>query len=1475
MASSEADIAAQLIERLLGDPAFRTEFRRDPAAACRKAGLDELADEMAIGAGKAMMTLDQRESKSSLAGVMMAAAMEGVGIYQFGEHILPHLDDVPSAVGDVLSRVSLPAVDLKGALAGGADAPAAAPPAEAAGAGSNGAAEAGAPGGGGGGAAAAAEPPPEAAPPEEAAAAGKEAAAAKEATLPPEQAAAGKAAAKIAAAESPEAKREAEIDDAVEKIKEEAEDLPSANDLPDSGVAPKPIEEVGDTGHDHAGHDHGDEAAPAAAAQPAAAAPVAPPEAAAAQPAAAVDAASGSGGGGAAAEALLQNKNLVLDADAQKDIRDGAVDPRMIALLGKLTEKHKIELSVIKTGHGQFTSGGSVSNHFVGRGMDIARVDGEIVSPGSPAARELATEIAEMTGDLRPTEVGTPWAIGASGFFTDGGHQDHLHVAFDGEPPADFKAPAPSAPGAPAAAAGAPVASAAAVPGQPAGAAAALAEPKAKKSDSMSFRAITAEDAAAKPKKSDSIAFMEAVKPQPPAQPVAAAAAVDPTAAAGTGVPADLSGVPDAYPGDDASQPEIAAWMAKQAQDRGLPPELPLMASLVESGMKNLNFGDADSVGFFQMRVGIWNQGDYAGFPEDPKLQVKWFLDNAETVKKARIAAGKPIDDPNSFGEWIADVERPAEQYRGRYQLKLEEAQGLLEKAPQGNAATPAAAVAPAAVEPSGNGAAPVDQAQGGRSQKVDASQFGGEGSGGTPSPETLALLKNKNITFDDVGVKDLEAGKIDPRVVAVLTKLSEDHKLTISCMCSDHSKFTSGGSVSNHFHGRGVDIASVDGEIVNPGSVAARELATEMQEIAKDYRPDEIGSPWAISGPGYFTDAGHQDHVHLGFKTEIDPSWKPPADVAASGATPAAAAPAGAPAAVPAVAGAPAAAAAAVPGQPATPGEVIGAPKPKASDSISFKAVTAKDAADAAPKKTDSLQFMAVQPPAGPANFVAAPGAVPAAVADAAAATAAGGGGSGLGASALELAKKELAAGVKEEGTNTGAKVDEYLASAGVGPGNPWCASFVTWAMEKSGHKMPGSGWAAVQTWVRSAEAGQNNLEVVSAADARPGDIVAYDWGGQEDFASDGHIGFLASNVQDGKFTAVEGNYRDAVLSVPRQTTGANVKFIRIKGEAGAAAASPPLPPAAAPASGAAVMGALDDGSAQAKAEAAAGTAPPAAAPPAAAPPAAAPPAVAPPEIAAAAAAAPADPAAAEKAQAAAEGAASKSKKHGTLEFMAVDAKEAAAREKHMTVQFMKAVEAKPAGEGPVAAAAAAGSVAPPEVAAAAGGPDAPSAAEDAAANQAVGAPVPEGELALQNVGAIGTYPGDDATQAQLAQWLASEAHKAGLPPELPVMASLVESGVKNLKGGDADSAGFFQMRVGIWDNGPYKGFRMNPQLQAKWFIDNALAVKKARLAAGKSVTDPGSFGEWIADIERPAAQYRYKYQLRLTEARKLIGGR
>ena len=549
----------------------------------------------------------------------------------------------------------------------------------------------------------------------------------------------------------------------------------------------------------------------------------------------------------------------------------------------------------------------------------------------------------------------------------------------------------------------------------------------------------------------------------------------------------------------------------------------------------------------------------------------------------------------------------------------------------------------------------------------------------------------------------DVRGGDVDPRMIALLQKLGEKHKIELSVIKTGHAKFSAGGSVSNHFHGRGIDIARVDGEIVRPNSAAARELATEIAGIQGDLRPTEVGTPWAISESGFFTDGAHQDHLHVAFDGEAPADFQAPA--AAAPAAPAAAAAAAAPAA-PAAPGAPAAAAAAAP-----------PPVPKKGASGQFMAAAAE--ASAAGKKGGSGVFMTPQAPAGPASAIASPAAVPGVV-DAAAAAAPATGSSSLGTAALKVAQTQL--GVQEAGTNTGKEVDEYLAAADVGPGNPWCASFVTWALEKAGHKMDGTGWAAVQTWVRNAEQGKNDLKVISAEEARPGDIVTYDWGHDEDFGADGHIGFLASKVEGGKFTALEGNNQDQVMNVPRSVDQANVKFLRIGGDAPAA-----------PAAG----------------------------------------------VPGAAAATP-----------------------------------------------------TPGGAADVAAAAA-----------------------------------PAG-------GGSGAYPGDNASKAAIAKWMGDLAEKRGLPRQLPVMASLVESGVKNLNYGDADSVGFFQMRVGIWNQGAYKGFPEDPELQVKWFLDTAEQVKKQRVAAGKSISDPKQFGEWIADVERPAAQYRGRYQLRLGEANGLLGG-
>ncbi|MBJ7459128.1 MAG: hypothetical protein JHD02_08075 [Thermoleophilaceae bacterium] len=164
---------------------------------------------------------------------------------------------------------------------------------------------------------------------------------------------------------------------------------------------------------------------------------------------------------------------------------------------------------------------------------------------------------------------------------------------------------------------------------------------------------------------------------------IALAAAIS-VAAAGAvwSAPADAAvcGKPVPYPGNSADAESFANWMANAAMAKGLPGELPVMAGLVESGLKNLNYGDADSVGFFQMRASIWNKGKYAGYLKKPDLQMQWFTDTAASVRSYYKSSGKgdPAASSKTYGVWIADIERPAAQYRGRYQPRLAQAQKLV-----------------------------------------------------------------------------------------------------------------------------------------------------------------------------------------------------------------------------------------------------------------------------------------------------------------------------------------------------------------------------------------------------------------------------------------------------------------------------------------------------------------------------------------------------------------------------------------------------------------------------------------------------------------------------------------------------------------------------------------------------------------------------------------------------------------------------
>jgi hypothetical protein len=137
--------------------------------------------------------------------------------------------------------------------------------------------------------------------------------------------------------------------------------------------------------------------------------------------------------------ALAHNPRLAMTrahgCDPAADLASGRLDLRVASLLAALVDRHAIRVSCLRSGHSRFVKGTRrVSNHTVWRAVDIDRVDGAPVSPTSPAARALAGWLDRLDGPLRPAEIGSPFQFGRRPWFTDEGHQAHLHIGYTTEP---------------------------------------------------------------------------------------------------------------------------------------------------------------------------------------------------------------------------------------------------------------------------------------------------------------------------------------------------------------------------------------------------------------------------------------------------------------------------------------------------------------------------------------------------------------------------------------------------------------------------------------------------------------------------------------------------------------------------------------------------------------------------------------------------------------------------------------------------------------------------------------------------------------------------------------------------------------------------------------------------------------------------------------------------------------------------------
>jgi len=128
--------------------------------------------------------------------------------------------------------------------------------------------------------------------------------------------------------------------------------------------------------------------------------------------------------------------NLTLSNELEKqDLDSGAIDPRIVGLLGAITQSHQITISALRSDHSEYTTEGNVSNHYYGRAMDIAVVDGVSCTDTAPTAPcgELATTLSQLPAPAMPTELIYCYDVDGPGpAFARSDHCDHVHVGYDG-----------------------------------------------------------------------------------------------------------------------------------------------------------------------------------------------------------------------------------------------------------------------------------------------------------------------------------------------------------------------------------------------------------------------------------------------------------------------------------------------------------------------------------------------------------------------------------------------------------------------------------------------------------------------------------------------------------------------------------------------------------------------------------------------------------------------------------------------------------------------------------------------------------------------------------------------------------------------------------------------------------------------------------------------------------------------------------
>ena len=131
-------------------------------------------------------------------------------------------------------------------------------------------------------------------------------------------------------------------------------------------------------------------------------------------------------------------------------------------------------------------------------------------------------------------------------------------------------------------------------------------------------------------------------------------------------------------------------------------------------------------------------------------------------------------------------------------------------------------------------------------------------------------VLSDERVEIYPGGRADVRSGQIDRRVLATLEFLAESGlRPTVTSLRTGHSKFTSSGNVSHHWHGSAVDIAQINGVPIlghqDKGGIT-EQAVKRLMLLQGTMRPDQIISLLDY-GANTVSMGDHHDHIHVGFR--------------------------------------------------------------------------------------------------------------------------------------------------------------------------------------------------------------------------------------------------------------------------------------------------------------------------------------------------------------------------------------------------------------------------------------------------------------------------------------------------------------------------------------------------------------------------------------------------------------------------------